>query len=318
MCAAPPGAAMRGRRGGPAAALEPGRPVEPPSSTAYTLPVNEPRLGIAFSGGSLKMLPAIGAVAAFEEAGLRPAAVAGCSMGAVVAGLWKAGYSGREMLEVFKGFSFKHAVYPWQALTGSHQRDYRFGRFSTRRMRRLLFDRHVPRPGGDRQAPFDLYIYAVDLSTGEPVFWPDTELPLGMKEAVLASMSLFPFFTPLQVRDAAGRRHYLVDGGYYSPIPAEVLKERAGCGRVLALYYRDPARPGYEAIRSACQAGRRFRETRWAMAERRGLGYADELLVIPYERPGMAVNPRIAAEAFEVGYRAASRWLEARERSSRG
>ena len=41
--------------------------------------LQKPKLGIAFSGGGARLLSGMGAVQAFEEFGLRPDAVSGCS-----------------------------------------------------------------------------------------------------------------------------------------------------------------------------------------------------------------------------------------------
>ena len=160
---------------------------------------------------------------------------------------------------MFKEVRFRRLV-PWQNyFFSSKDPRYRHGRFSTRRLKERFFDRYLPKPG-TAPRPFDLYVYAFDLSTGLPVFWPDTDLPIDLREAVLASMSLVPVFTPYQVRDAQGRTHYLADGGYYNPIPAEVLKERAGCGTVIAVTYRDSRHGAYREIHSMPQAVKAMRE----------------------------------------------------------
>jgi predicted acylesterase/phospholipase RssA len=266
------------------------------------------RLGVAISGGSAKLLTAMGAVAALEEAGVEPAAVAGCSMGAIIAALWKAGYGGGEIRELFGSFNFRDTVYWWQLLTGSHQKDYRYGRFSTRKMKQRFFDRYVPRPGG-QERPFALYVYAFDLSTGLPIFWPDTELPLDMKEAVLASMCLVPYFTPYKVKDAEGRAHYLADGGYFTPVPAEVLKERARCDTVIGIACRDARRPWHTEIRCTREAVQAMDDGRWRVSERRALPYVDHLIVIPSDARGFLFNARTIAEAYSAGYETTSRWL---------
>jgi predicted acylesterase/phospholipase RssA len=275
--------------------------------------VRKQKLGIAISGGRARLLPAIGAVQAFDEFGLSPAAVAGCSMGAIVAAAWQAGYSGEELRQLFKEVSF-HKLVPWRNyLLSSHDPRFRFGRFSTRRMKEEFFDRYLPK-AGQPPRPFELYLYAFDLSTSLPVFWPDTELRLDLKEAALASLSLVPLFTPYQVRDAQGRVHYLADGGYYNPIPAEVLKERGGCGTVIAITYRDSRQRSYHEIRSVAQAVKAMHEGRWQVRERWGLRYVDHLIAIPFQARGLTASPAQVDQAFRLGYDTTMRWLEGHRR----
>jgi NTE family protein len=268
------------------------------------------KLGIALSGGSAKLVPAIGAVQAFDDFGLRPDVVSGCSMGAIVAAGWRAGYSGEQMREAFKSVSFPKLV-PWRNyLFSSHDPEFRHGRFSTRRLKERFLDPYLSAPPQGPRS-FDLYLYAFDLSTGQPVFWPDTELPLSLSEAVLASLSLVPVFTPLRVLDREGRPHHLADGGYYNPIPSEVLKIRAGCSTVVAVSWRDSRQPVYREIRSLTQAVKAMREGRAQVRERWALSHADHLIAIPFRMPGLTVPPAQVDHAFQLGYDTTMRWLEA-------
>ena len=56
-----------------------------------------PAFGLVLSGGGARGLAHIGVLRAFEEAGIAPDLVVGCSMGSVVGGLYACGYSPAEM-----------------------------------------------------------------------------------------------------------------------------------------------------------------------------------------------------------------------------
>lgn len=57
----------------------------------------QPRTGLVLSGGAARGLAHVGVLKALEEQGVRIDAIAGTSMGAVVGGLYAAGYSVAEL-----------------------------------------------------------------------------------------------------------------------------------------------------------------------------------------------------------------------------
>ncbi len=63
-----------------------------------------PRLGIALGGGAARGLAHLGVLEVLEEAGIRPAAIAGTSMGALVGGLWASTGSARAAIEAVESF----------------------------------------------------------------------------------------------------------------------------------------------------------------------------------------------------------------------
>lgn len=60
-------------------------------------------LGIAFSGGGAKGAAHCGALQALKEYGIKPDIVSGTSVGALVAVLYSAGFSPKQMIETFQG-----------------------------------------------------------------------------------------------------------------------------------------------------------------------------------------------------------------------
>lgn len=63
------------------------------------------KLGLALAGGGVKGAAHIGVIKALEENGIKIDAIAGTSIGSVVASLYAMGYSTEKMLEIFKYFA---------------------------------------------------------------------------------------------------------------------------------------------------------------------------------------------------------------------
>ncbi|MBA4409011.1 MAG: patatin-like phospholipase family protein [Bacteroidota bacterium] len=78
------------------------------------------KVGLVLSGGGAKGLAHIGVIKALEENGIPIDYIAGTSMGAIVAGLYAAGYPVEEMEQLFKSEKFKF----WS--TGKIQEEYRY------------------------------------------------------------------------------------------------------------------------------------------------------------------------------------------------
>lgn len=63
------------------------------------------KLGLALSGGGVKGAAHIGVIKALEENGIKVDAIAGTSIGSIVASLYAMGYTTDKMLEIFKYFA---------------------------------------------------------------------------------------------------------------------------------------------------------------------------------------------------------------------
>ena len=63
------------------------------------------KLGLALAGGGVKGAAHIGVIKALEENGIQVDAVAGTSIGSIVAALYSMGYTTEKMLEIFKYFA---------------------------------------------------------------------------------------------------------------------------------------------------------------------------------------------------------------------
>lgn len=174
------------------------------------------KLGVALGGGAARGYAHIGFLREFAKAGLRPACLSGCSIGAFVG----AAYAGGD----WEAFAQRALSLQWRDLLG-------------------LVDPVLPRCGllsGDKALEFlasflrvqnleecspPLAVNATDAVTGEEVvFTSGPILP-----AVRASIALPGMFTP-------GRREerLLLDGGLVNPLPVNLCR-RLGAELVVAV-----------------------------------------------------------------------------------
>src|SRR5690554_2544084 len=82
-------------------------------STAFAQPIVEAkheRVGLVLSGGAARGLAHIGVLKALEEQGVAIDAIAGTSMGAVVGGLYAAGYSIAELEQLATELDWQQAL----------------------------------------------------------------------------------------------------------------------------------------------------------------------------------------------------------------
>ncbi|GJE62377.1 patatin-like phospholipase family protein [Methylobacterium trifolii] len=192
------GAALR--EDGDAAAFPPGavEPVRPVPAA--------PRVGLALGGGSARGWAHIGVIQGLEEAGIHPAMVAGCSIGAVVGACYAAGKL--DLLADFALSLTRRRVVGLLdlRLTGS-------GLIGGGRLRRRLL-----RDLGERRTedlPVGFACVATELGTGHEVWL--TRGPL--VETVRASYALPGIFPPVSLD---GR--LLMDGTLVNPVPVSLAR----------------------------------------------------------------------------------------------
>jgi NTE family protein len=181
-------------------------------------------IGVALGGGGVRGLAHILALEVIDELGLRPAAISGTSMGAIIGALYASGMSGNEIRERVnqhiitkddsvatiyqkKGNLFKWLKVVRPSVTGS-------GLLKADGLMRLLLESLQTETFEDLEIPFK--VLATDYTLGESVVF--TEGPL--LPAIRASMSIPGVFVPVELE---GR--ILVDGGLTDQVPYDVLLE---------------------------------------------------------------------------------------------
>jgi NTE family protein len=173
------------------------------------------RIGLALSGGAVRGAAHVGVLRVLEEAGLRPAVIAGTSVGSIVGAACAAGRSMLEMERVFTDLDWFSLVRPTLRLKRSLMDTRRLGRFLRTKLELTTFDA--------LQVPFAAV--TCDLNSGETV--PLTRGDL--VQAIRASSALPGLFPPERVE---GR--LLVDGGIVENLPVRVARD-LGADLVLAV-----------------------------------------------------------------------------------
>lgn len=177
-------------------------------------------LGLALSGGAARALAHIGALRALEEAQLPVDMIASTGIGAVIAGLYAAGFSVDDLTDLAI-----HRARDLNPFDGSLNLRLasRSALYAGKRARNALNKLLKGRTFADLRLP--LYIVAADLESGEPVLLDKGPLD----DAMEASLALAGLVAPAEIAASPieslnGRS--LVDGGLVNPMPANVLAER--------------------------------------------------------------------------------------------
>lgn len=194
------------------ASIVTGKRPMPPSVTGPT----SPRIGVALSGGAAFGLAHIGALQVLETAGIRPVAVAGTSMGALVGAFYAAG-----KLDALTDWATGLGRYWWLPVADPVWRGSGMiaGNRILRTLRRQLGDRRIE----DLPVPFaamatDLrHETAVTLTTGR------------VSDVVRAAISVPGVFAGVERACA-----FLVDGAIADPVPVAAVRG-LGADRVIAI-----------------------------------------------------------------------------------
>ncbi len=163
------------------------------------------RLGIALSGGGARGLAHAGALAAIEEAGLRPDVLAGVSAGSVAAVMYAAGNTPRGILKLFSNRGFTDFV---------ELRPRHGGLFAVAGFRKLL-QQALGTYVNMEDLPVPVYVGVTDFDNGLPA-----EFHSGpVIDRVVASCSIPIVFKPMVID---GVRY--VDGGVLRNHPAWIIR----------------------------------------------------------------------------------------------
>ena len=207
-----------------------------------------PRIGLALGAGGARGLAHIAVLEAFDELGLRPARIAGASMGAILGAAYAGGVSGKELRAHAQGLLRDRAatmarllqarVGAWGDLFTS------FGNpvlVDAEIVLDLFWPRGLPARFEDLKTPF--IAIATDYYTrGEAAL---SSGPL--RDAVAASMAIPGLVRPVK-RDGA----VLIDGGAVNPLPYDHLL--GVCDRVIACDVTGGPTPGGVATPGAFEA----------------------------------------------------------------
>ncbi len=191
----------------------------PPQAAAPKPPPRPPRIGLALGGGAARGFAHIGVIQVLEEAGIRPALVAGTSAGSLVAALYASGKSGAQ-LGVLADAMDESTITDW-SFPGR-------GLIRGEALARFVREHTGGRPIEQMRLP--LGIVATDLDNGQPILFQIGDPGV----AVRASSAVPAVFQPVRI----GSREY-VDGGLVSPVPVRFARQM-GAELVIAVDITDP------------------------------------------------------------------------------
>jgi NTE family protein len=179
-----------------------------------------PRIGLALGGGGARGLAHIAMLEAFDELGVRPAVIAGTSIGAIYGAAYASGISGKELRQhTIEILSQRFGLLRDLFAARAQRAPSLFNLFAARNALldpRAVLDLVMPKATKRDFAELDipLHIVASDFYGQEPVVFTEGAL----LPAVAASMALPVIFQPIMRGEAA-----LIDGGLTNPLPFDLL-----------------------------------------------------------------------------------------------
>lgn len=164
------------------------------------------KIGLALGAGSVKGFAHIGALQALDKAGIHVDMISGCSMGAIIGGIYSVGtdlYMLERFIKSIKLYDYLDVKLPLTA-----------GLLKGERLQELVRVFTHGKSFGETKIPF--CCVAVDAETGKL----DVLEEGPMHESIRASMSIPAFFEPVQLN---GKTY--IDGGVLERVPCKTLRD---------------------------------------------------------------------------------------------
>ena len=215
--------------------------------------IQRPKVGVVLSGGGAKGYAHIGALKKIEEAGIKIDYIGGTSMGAIVGGLYAAGYSPNDLEVIIKQLDLTSLIineknredipYFEKANSEKYILDLPFNNFKLTipqaissgqgplNLLTYLF-RHVHHITDFKQLPTPFICIGTNIETGEEKIFDSGFLP----QAVLASGAYPSMIKPVKI----GNELY-IDGGVLNNFPVKEVKDM-GADIIIGVDLQDPLR----------------------------------------------------------------------------
>ncbi|AZN99192.1 patatin-like phospholipase family protein [Mesorhizobium sp. M9A.F.Ca.ET.002.03.1.2] len=182
-----------------------------------------PTFGIAFGGGGARGLAHIHVIEALDELGIKPVAISGSSIGAIMGAGMASGMTGKEIHDYMRsilGHRAEVAARMWRARPGTFaemmQGGLRITQFNVERILRAFMPDTIPETFAGLRIP--LKVTATDYFGHKLAVFSEGDL----HSALAASAAIPAVFRPV-MRD--GR--LLIDGGIYNPVPFDLIEHDA-------------------------------------------------------------------------------------------
>jgi NTE family protein len=183
----------------------------------------QPTFAVAFGGGGARGLAHIHVIEALDELGIKPVAIAGSSIGAIMGAGMAAGMSGKEIHNYARSILMRRAEVVsrmWRArpatLAEIVESGFRISQFNIERILKVFLPAAVPETFAELKIP--LKVTATDYYGHHVAVFSEGDL----HSALAASAAIPAVFRPVR-RD--GR--VLIDGGIYNPVPFDLLQGHA-------------------------------------------------------------------------------------------
>lgn len=199
--------------------------------------LRKPKIGLVLSGGGAKGLAHIGVLKMIDEYGIKIDYIGGTSMGAIVGGLYAAGYTGIQIDSIFSAADYDAIIrdYTPRKSKDFYEREYNdryavtlpFNKFKIGvpiSLSRGLYNynlltrltHHVRHIRDFKKLPIPFVCVATDIETGEEVVLDQGFLA----QAIVASGALPTLYAPVNIDGK-----YLIDGGVLNNFPVEEVKK---------------------------------------------------------------------------------------------
>ena len=198
----------------------------------------QPKVGLVLSGGGAKGFAHIGVLKELERSGVEISHIGGTSMGAIIGGLYAAGYTANQIEQIVDNTDFmellqdkiarrdtpffrkqhgeKHAIslpiknskigLPLGLSKGQNVLNY---------LTELLAP--VDNISDFKKLPIPFYCIGTNIETGKAVVLENGSLPIALR----ASAAFPSLLTPVEIN-----KELLVDGGVVNNFPADVMKQK--------------------------------------------------------------------------------------------
>jgi Predicted esterase of the alpha-beta hydrolase superfamily len=176
-----------------------------------------PRIGLALGGGGARGLAHVHVLEALDDLGLPPAAISGCSIGAILGAARAAGLTGAEIRETIAA-TFRNSGEVWSKLW--QIRPTRIGdifatgiaQIDAERTLEVFLPQTIPQDFAALVLPFSVV-------TADFYDCREVEFTAGpLRTAIAASIAIPMIFKPVEI---AGR--VFIDGGVVNPLPFDKL-----------------------------------------------------------------------------------------------
>lgn len=272
------------------------------------------RWGLVLMGGGARGLAHIGVLDILQRNGLSPDVIAGTSMGAIIGGLYAAGFSPQKLKEMTRELSLDsfidrpnlpflpkrpHSIIEFFLLDAYRSRlQKRIGHDKADKMEENL--RATAGEVNIEDLPIRFACNAVDLISGKEIVFETGKLYAALR----ATMSLPVVFEPVRMDDML-----LVDGGVLNNVPVEAVRNMGAEKAILVDIHRPLKEVSTQEIKNTFQLIQRMVEIMSANTTLEKINLADYVVRVDVDVDIFDFSNPL--RLIEAGERAASENLKA-------